>query len=274
MITPELSSNDRFQERFRREARSQAALDHPNVVTVHDFGEADGQLYISMQLVTGPSLKDLVARGGLDLDRVTRLLRPIADALDTAHDAGMIHRDFKPQNILIGGRDHAYLADFGLMQRWASPASRARASSSARSTTSRQSRSTARRPRAAATCTRSAPCCSSALPAASRTSASRTPRSCSPTSPSRRRARARSAPTCPCRSTPCSSSRWPRTPEYNAGRRALTGAETVTEQIRATGDLERAFEQAGAALEAIQAPGADAERHQRVVELVDKAATQ
>ena len=121
VITPELSSNDRFQERFRREARSQAALDHPNVVTVHDFGDADGQLYISMQLIKGPSLKDLVARGEVDLNRVVRVLRPIADALDTAHDAGMIHRDFKPQNILIGSRDHAYLADFGLTQALGQP---------------------------------------------------------------------------------------------------------------------------------------------------------
>jgi hypothetical protein len=121
VITPELTRNDRFQERFRREARSQAALDHPNVVTVHDFGNADGQLYISMQLVKGPSLKDLIACGQLDLRRVTRILTPIADALDTAHEAGMVHRDFKPQNILIGGRDHAYLADFGLTQALGQP---------------------------------------------------------------------------------------------------------------------------------------------------------
>ncbi|MBE2318828.1 serine/threonine protein kinase [Solirubrobacter sp. CPCC 204708] len=121
VITPELSRNDRFQERFRREARSQAALDHPHVVTVHDFGDADGQLYISMQLIKGPSLKDLITRGELDLHRVIRILRPIADALDAAHDAGMIHRDFKPQNILIGSRDHAYLADFGLTQALGQP---------------------------------------------------------------------------------------------------------------------------------------------------------
>jgi len=80
VITPELSRNDRFQERFRREARSQAALDHPNVVTVHDFGDADGQLYISMQLVKGPSLKDLVQRDCGSLvgeDRDNTMIRPI-----------------------------------------------------------------------------------------------------------------------------------------------------------------------------------------------------
>src|SRR3954447_26777980 len=121
VIAPELSRNERFQERFRREGRSQAALDHPNVVTVHDFGEAEGHLYISMQLIRGPSLKELIARGELDLGRVQRILRPIADALDTAHEDGLIPRDFKPQNILVGSRDHAYLADFGLTQALGEP---------------------------------------------------------------------------------------------------------------------------------------------------------
>ena len=121
VIAPELSRNERFQERFRREGRSQAALDHPNVVTVHDFGETDGHLYISMQLIRGPSLKELIHRGELDLGRVQRILRPIADALDTAHEDGLVHRDFKPQNILVGSRDHAYLADFGLTQALGEP---------------------------------------------------------------------------------------------------------------------------------------------------------
>src|SRR3954454_9587563 len=146
VIAPELSRNDRFQERFRREGRSQAALDHPHVVTVHDFGEAEGHLYISMQLVRGPSLKELINRGELDLNRVVRIMRPIADALDTAHEEGMIHRDckpqsmpplaaaphpapeegmiprvLKPQNTLVGSRDHAYLADFGLTQALGQP---------------------------------------------------------------------------------------------------------------------------------------------------------
>ena len=121
VIAPELSRNERFQERFRREGRSQAALDHPNVVTVHDFGETDGHLYISMQLIRGPSLKELIHRGELDLGRVQRILRPIADALDTAHEDGMVHRDFKPQNILVGSRDHSYLADFGLTQALGEP---------------------------------------------------------------------------------------------------------------------------------------------------------
>jgi serine/threonine-protein kinase len=121
VIASELSRNERFQERFRREGRSQAALDHPHVVTVHDFGEAEGLLFISMQLVRGPSLKELVHGGELDLSRMVRIMRPIADALDSAHAEGMIHRDFKPQNILVGSRDHAYLADFGLTQALGEP---------------------------------------------------------------------------------------------------------------------------------------------------------
>jgi hypothetical protein len=110
-----LGQDEGFRERFRREGQMQAALDHPNVVTVYEAGELDdGGLFLAMRLVRGETLKQLIVAGELDVERALRLLAPIADALDAAHAAGLVHRDVKPQNILIGDGDHPFLADFGL----------------------------------------------------------------------------------------------------------------------------------------------------------------
>jgi hypothetical protein len=109
-----LSEDPRFRERFRREGELQARLDHPHIVTVHEAGESDHGLFLAMRMVRGPRLKDLVLARELNAERTVRLLAPIADALDSAHDEGLIHRDVKPQNILVAARDHAFLADFGL----------------------------------------------------------------------------------------------------------------------------------------------------------------
>jgi hypothetical protein len=114
VLAPHLSDDDGFRERFRREGQIQAAIDHPNIVTVYEAGETEHGLFIAMRLVRGPTLKDMIVRGELDAGRSLKILRPVADALDTAHEAGLIHRDVKPQNVLVAGRDHAYLADFGL----------------------------------------------------------------------------------------------------------------------------------------------------------------
>lgn len=116
VLRAELGADVAFRERFRREGRIQAGLDHPNIVTVHEAGELpDGDgLFLAMRLVRGPTLKELIRAGELDGDRVLALLGPIAAALDAAHAAGLTHRDVKPQNILIGPGDHPYLADFGL----------------------------------------------------------------------------------------------------------------------------------------------------------------
>ena len=103
-----------FRERFRREGEIQAAIDHPNIVTVHEAGETAEGLYLVMRLVRGATLKDLISAGEMSTARAVRLLTPVADALDTAHAAGLTHRDIKPQNILVGAGDHPYLADFGL----------------------------------------------------------------------------------------------------------------------------------------------------------------
>ena len=114
VLTPELSGDDAFRERFRREGLIQARIDHPHIVTVHEAGSLDGHLFLAMRLVHGATLKDVVRDGELDPARLLRILTPVADALDVAHEEGLIHRDVKPQNILVGRRDHAFLADFGL----------------------------------------------------------------------------------------------------------------------------------------------------------------
>jgi serine/threonine protein kinase len=116
VIGADVSADASFRERFRLEGLIQAALDHPHIVTVFEAGEHERNLFIAMRLVRGPTLKDMIIARDLDAGRALRILAPIGDALDTAHAAGLIHRDVKPQNILVGPRDHAYLADFGLMK--------------------------------------------------------------------------------------------------------------------------------------------------------------
>ena len=124
LLAPELSQNERFQQRFLRESRLAASLDHPNIVPIYEAGEAGGLLYIVMRYVEGSDLKALLDREGpLDLDRTVSILRQVGAALDAAHARGLVHRDVKPGNILIAsgtGRedpDHVYLTDFGLTKR-------------------------------------------------------------------------------------------------------------------------------------------------------------
>ena len=114
VLAVELSADETFRERFRREGLLQAAIDHPHIVTVYEAGETDDGLFLAMRLVRGPTLKEEILGGRLTPDRAVRILSAVADALDSAHEVGLIHRDVKPQNILVGKRDHAYLADFGL----------------------------------------------------------------------------------------------------------------------------------------------------------------
>ncbi|MFL5867846.1 MAG: serine/threonine-protein kinase, partial [Thermoleophilaceae bacterium] len=114
VISPNLHEDEQVRERFRREGLRQANIDHPNIVAVHEAGETEEGLFFAMRLVRGPTLKDLIVSRELDAARTIRLLSPVADALGAAHEASLIHRDVKPQNILVGARDHAYLADFGL----------------------------------------------------------------------------------------------------------------------------------------------------------------
>jgi serine/threonine protein kinase len=121
ILAPELASDAAFRERFNREMRAAAAVDHPHIVPVYDAGEASGSLFIAMRYVAGQDLRTLLDReGALPPSRVTRIVSQVASALDEAHSRGMVHRDVKPGNMLIGtvagsGQpDHVYLSDFGL----------------------------------------------------------------------------------------------------------------------------------------------------------------
>jgi serine/threonine protein kinase len=114
VLSNKLTRDEVFRERFRREGTHAAALEHPNIVPVYDSGEQDGLLYLAMRLVEGTNLAELIQTRGLTADQTIEILRPIASALDTAHAAGLIHRDVKPQNILITAQNHPYLADFGV----------------------------------------------------------------------------------------------------------------------------------------------------------------
>ncbi len=114
LLVPELAEADGFRERFVREARTAAAIQHPNIVTVYDAGEADGLLYIAMQLVEGTDLATTLSReGALEPRRAIAILGQVADALDAAHALGIVHRDVKPGNVLLDS-SRAYLTDFGL----------------------------------------------------------------------------------------------------------------------------------------------------------------
>jgi non-specific serine/threonine protein kinase len=125
VIAPELAGVASFRERFLREARLAARLDHPNAVPVFEAGEEHGRLFLAMRYVEGSDLRCvLLEEGMLEPGRVAALIRQVAAALDAAHARGIVHRDIKPANILVarsGGDEHAYVADFGLTKEVASP---------------------------------------------------------------------------------------------------------------------------------------------------------
>ncbi len=103
-----------FQERFRREARAAGGLDEPHVVPIYDFGEIEGRFFVSMRLIKGRDLEELLEDGPLEPERAVNVVEQIASALDAAHEIGLVHRDVKPSNILVGKDDFAYLIDFGI----------------------------------------------------------------------------------------------------------------------------------------------------------------
>lgn len=122
VLNRQLSADPKNRERFQRESLLAVELDeHPNIVGVLDAGEHDGQLFIAQRFIEGHDLGKEVETGGpLDPERAVKIITEVADALDTAHRAGLVHRDVKPRNILIRDRDdRAFLADFGLTKRTA-----------------------------------------------------------------------------------------------------------------------------------------------------------
>jgi len=114
VLPEELAADPERRERFEREAIAVAALDHPNIVTVHSVEEADGLHFITMQLVEGKTLSELIPRQGFALEKFFEIAVPLADAIGAAHERGITHRDLKPANVMVAADGRVKVLDFGL----------------------------------------------------------------------------------------------------------------------------------------------------------------
>jgi serine/threonine protein kinase len=114
ILPPEVAGTPAFAERFLREARWLARLNHPHIVTVYDFGDVEGLYYFTMEYVDGRNLRDLLQGGALPAARALAIVPQLCEALQYAHDEGLVHRDIKPENILLDMKGRVKIADFGL----------------------------------------------------------------------------------------------------------------------------------------------------------------
>jgi serine/threonine protein kinase len=114
VLPAEMASSPEGLERFRREAKALAALDHPGIVTVFSVEEADGVQFLTMQLVDGQPLDRLIPEGGLAVERILEIAVGLADALAAAHERGIVHRDLKPANVMVAKDGRVKVLDFGL----------------------------------------------------------------------------------------------------------------------------------------------------------------
>ncbi|HKH48059.1 MAG TPA: serine/threonine-protein kinase, partial [Thermoanaerobaculia bacterium] len=114
LLPPEYSRDRKAKERFLREARAAAAVDHPNLCTVHDVGESDGRLYIVLSFYEGETLRERIRRGPLPIAEAREIAIQVARGLARAHEAGIVHRDIKPANVILTRRGEAKILDFGI----------------------------------------------------------------------------------------------------------------------------------------------------------------
>ena len=114
VLLPEFSTDDERVQRFKLEARAASALNHPNIITIHEVGEADDRLYIATEYVNGQTLRERITKGDLSVAESVRIAEQVADAIAAAHEAHVVHRDIKPENIMIRRDGYAKILDFGL----------------------------------------------------------------------------------------------------------------------------------------------------------------
>ena len=114
ILAPERVDDPRFAEIFSKEAELLAKLSHPNIVTIHDFGETGGLFYLVMEYVDGVNLRDLLQAGNLEPEQALAVVPPICEALEYAHEKGVVHRDIKPENLLLDREGRVKIADFGI----------------------------------------------------------------------------------------------------------------------------------------------------------------